>query len=101
DLEDIQGLHWIMSDDPLNPLPLEVFMRDYYEPRLLSRILAGEDFPEIKGLLERNRAQPEVRITTIEPSSDEPNRVDVTVEVQSTSLTLDQPTGPATFTSEV
>src|SRR5262249_48265015 len=25
-LEEIRGLHWIMPDDPLKPLPLEIFM---------------------------------------------------------------------------
>jgi WD40 repeat protein len=32
DLINIEGLHWVMSDDPLRPVPLEVFMRQYYEP---------------------------------------------------------------------
>jgi hypothetical protein len=36
-LEEIQGLHWIMPDDPFKPLPVEIFMREYYEPRLLPR----------------------------------------------------------------
>jgi len=41
DLEKIQGLHWVMRDDPLRPLPIEIFLRDYYEPRLLSRVMAA------------------------------------------------------------
>jgi len=44
DLEEIKGLHWIMPDDPMKPLPLKMFLRDYYEPRLLPRILRGEKF---------------------------------------------------------
>ena len=40
-------LHWVMPDDPLTPLPIEIFMRDYYEPRLLSRILNGEQFKPV------------------------------------------------------
>jgi hypothetical protein len=31
---------WIAADDPLRPLPPEIFMRDYYEPQLLPRLLA-------------------------------------------------------------
>src|SRR5262249_2844125 len=41
-------LHWVLPERPLHPLPLEVLMRDYYEPRLLSRILAGERFRAVR-----------------------------------------------------
>lgn len=54
DLEKVEGLHWILSSDPLTPLPLEIFMRDYYEPRLLSRVLNGEAFKPIRKLSELN-----------------------------------------------
>jgi WD40 repeat protein len=50
DLDEIKGLHWIMPDAPFTPLPVEIFMRDYYEPRLLARILAGETFGPIRSL---------------------------------------------------
>ena len=66
DLEEIQSVNWVMPDDPMQALPLEIFMRDYYEPRLLSRLLAGEQFPEIRALAELNRAQPKVAIVGIE-----------------------------------
>jgi WD40 repeat protein len=49
-LDNNSGLHWFMSDDPFTPLPLEIFMRDYYEPRLLPRILAGEKFRPVRSL---------------------------------------------------
>lgn len=45
DVADPKGmphLHWIKPDEPMTPLPIETFMRDYYEPHLLSRILKGE-----------------------------------------------------------
>src|SRR5262249_11430443 len=42
DLDTKLPAHWIASDAPLKPLSLEMFQRDYYEPRLLSRVLAGE-----------------------------------------------------------
>ncbi|HWS56218.1 MAG TPA: WD40 repeat domain-containing protein, partial [Pyrinomonadaceae bacterium] len=54
-LESIRGLHWVAADDPLRPLPLEIFMRDYYEPRLLSRLLAGERFGPVRSLADLNR----------------------------------------------
>jgi len=77
-LEDIKGLHWIMSNDPLKPLPLEIFMRQYYEPRLLARLLAGEKLKPLPSLSELNRTQPEVKILDIKPDSAE--TVEVTVE---------------------
>lgn len=33
------GIHWVFPDDPLKPQPLEIFMRQYYEPGLLARLL--------------------------------------------------------------
>jgi len=70
DLEDMPHLHWTMPDDPMTPLPLEIFMRDYYEPRLLTRILNDEKFKPVRALSELNRVQPEVKIIGIEPDSE-------------------------------
>jgi WD40 repeat protein len=73
-LEKIEGMQWIMSDAPWTPLSPEIFMRDYYEPRLLPRLLACHAaeatdpkacetaFPKVRPLGELNRVQPEVRI---------------------------------------
>jgi len=81
DLEAIGGLQWMMPDDPLHLLPLEIFMRDYYEPRLVPRILAGEPFKPIRDLKTLNRFQPGVRIVKIEPQGGTPDTVSVEVEV--------------------
>lgn len=78
--EGVRGLHWVSPDDPLRALPLEIFMRDYYEPRLLARLLAGERFAPVRSLAEINRAQPSVRINDISVRDAE-GRADVTVEV--------------------
>ena len=80
-LEDIKGLQWVMPDDPLTPLPLEIFMRQYYEPRLLPRLLAGDKFATVKNIAELNRVQPSVQITKIEPQQNAPDTVLVTIEV--------------------
>jgi len=80
-LDNNRGLHWIMPDDPLTPLPLEIFMRDYYEPRLLPRILAGERFRPVRSLADLNRVQPKVQISKIEPHPTVPDAVSITVEV--------------------
>jgi WD40 repeat protein len=80
-LEAIKGLNWVLPDDPMTPLPLEIFPRDYYEPRLLSRLLRGERLKPRRTLSELNRVQPHVRITSIEPRRNEPDLITVTVEV--------------------
>lgn len=80
-LDEVAGLHWIMPDDPLRPLPLEIFMRQYYEPRLAARLLAREQLPPVRRIAELNRLQPEVQITDIQPSGS--NTVNVTVAVAS------------------
>jgi len=58
-LDDVTGVHWVASNDSFHPLPPEIFMRDYYEPRLLPRLLAGELKP-VRSLELLNRTQPEV-----------------------------------------
>ena len=81
DLDEIQGVHWLAPEDPLKPLPLEIFMRDYYEPRLLARILAGEKFAPVRALAGVNRAQPSVSIKSVEQSRERPEFARVTLEV--------------------
>ena len=82
-LEEIKGLHWIMPDDPLRPLSLEIFMRDYYEPRLLPRVLAKEQFFPLPSLVTLNRAQPKVDIQKIQVVEGKTGVVTVSVEVTS------------------
>jgi WD40 repeat protein len=81
DLEKVQGIHWMMPDDPLKPLSIEIFMRDYYEPKLLPRLLAGEEFPVLPSVAELYRVQPEVKIIEIIQDPMNPGRVSVMVEV--------------------
>lgn len=81
DLEDMPHLHWVMPDDPLTPVPLEAFMKDYYEPRLLPRILNREKFKPVRALMDLNRVQPEVRITKVTPDGKDSERALVEVEV--------------------
>lgn len=85
DLEDMPHLHWVMPDDPFTPLPIEIFMRNYYEPRLLSRILSGEKFKSVSDLSELNRVQPKIRITSVTPVSGQAKLVDVSIEASGIS----------------
>lgn len=82
DLADMRGAHWVAPDDPLRPLPLEIFMRDYYEPRLLARLLAGERFAPVRALAELNRRQPLVTVSFVEQQKERPELVNVTIEVE-------------------
>jgi WD40 repeat protein/uncharacterized caspase-like protein len=75
-LEQLAGLNWQMPDDPLRVLPSEIFQRDYYEPRLLPRLLAcnqvgncQHEFKPLRPLVELNRVQPKVRITSVRRGS--------------------------------
>jgi hypothetical protein len=79
DLEDMPHMHWVMPDDPLSPMPLEAFMKDYYEPRLFARILAGETFTPVRPLADLNRVQPEVKIAVGSADAADPSLVRVTV----------------------
>lgn len=87
DTDNLDGgsaLQWMVSDDPLHALPLEVFMRDYCTPRLLSRILNGEQFPPIRSIAEiKNRVQPVVKVVAVAPSKKWRGRVDVVVRAAS------------------
>ena len=78
-LDDVKKLHWVMPGDALNPLPLDIFMRDYYEPKLLERILTGAPLRPIRDISTLNRTQPGVVIKEVKP--DGPGTAQVTVEV--------------------
>lgn len=86
-LENPQGLHWIMPDAPFTPVSFEAFMRDYYEPNLLPRLLkcteentCDKEFRPVRNLTTLNRTQPKVAIGDIRPAAD--GVVKVTVEVE-------------------
>ena len=79
-LERMQGLQWVVTDDPLSALPVEIFMRPYYEPRLLPRLLTNDDFREIPSLDRLNRVQPKITITEVK--KDGPATARVTMEVE-------------------
>jgi WD40 repeat protein len=78
-LDENPPLHWVTSADPMHPRPLEIFMRDYYTPRLLTRFVAGENLAQVPPIGDiANRVQPEVAVIKVE-SGRSPGRVKVTV----------------------
>lgn len=84
-LEEIKGLHWVMPDDPMRTYPLEIFMRDYYEPLLLPRLLNGEQLRPIPPIAALNRVQPKVVITGVGQQKDNPYLATVFVKVSKAS----------------
>jgi len=82
DLEEVRGLHWVLPDAPRQPVALELFMRDYYEPRLLPRLLKGERFKPVRPWNSLDLRQPGLRIVSVEPARAAGQGVSVTVEVE-------------------
>lgn len=89
-LESVRGLHWLMPDDPLTPLAPEIFLRDYYEPSLLPRLIAQKSFHPVRPLADLNRARPEVRITRVTARPGVPDEAVVEVEVVSTRREIER-----------
>lgn len=77
-------LHWVMPDRPMQAWPIEMFMREYFEPRLLPRLMAGESFPPVRNIAELNRAGPVIRSIDVRPAEDASGRVNVAVRVSET-----------------
>lgn len=65
DLNWVPGVHWVASDQPFTPLGVEVFMRQYFEPKLLTRLFRGERLPEVKSIAQLNRVQPKLQILSV------------------------------------
>lgn len=83
-LEGVSYLRWFISDTPVSVYPLEIFMRDYYEPRLLARILKGEKLPNLPFRSDLTRVQPKIEKITVSPRAGNPELVNVTVLASST-----------------
>lgn len=84
DTSDIRGFNlarWSRADRPFESLSPEVFMRDYFEPRLLARLLARESFRPVRPLDKLNLNQP--RVTIRAARLDGPGKASVEVEVAS------------------
>jgi len=84
-LEEIPKLHWVFPDNPFKTLPPEIFMRQYYEPRLLPRLLQNKSFDPVPPLASLNRVQPEVKIRSVVPAANSKGYVNMTVEVANAS----------------
>lgn len=65
DIEGIRGLSWIMPSNRLRPLPLEIFLKDFFTPNLLSRTFVG-NLPTVGVLRVPSTATPKVAFEKIE-----------------------------------
>lgn len=93
-LDDLRGVSWVAADEPLHPLAPETFMRDYFEPELFARVLAGEKLSPVRSVADLNRVQPVVRVSKVTPASGATDEVSVTVEVAGQERTFARPGGP-------
>ena len=80
-LESLKGIHWIMADDPLRPLPLEIFMQAYFEPGLLPKLLNGVDMPVLPELASLNRVQPILSFISVTAVQDNPQNPHARIEI--------------------
>ena len=55
-------LRWRIPGDQLHLYPVEVLMRDFYQPSVLTRVLDLEHFQQVKSVLLLNRVQPLVEV---------------------------------------
>ena len=77
----LNELYWRLPDQPFRPVPLELFMRDFYEPDLVAKILSDSPLRPVRRLDEIDRRQPGVRFVGFEDDSSDPSLVSVKLEV--------------------
>jgi WD40 repeat protein/tetratricopeptide (TPR) repeat protein len=82
-LEDLTNVQWITEEEPLRPLPLEIFTRDYYTPQLLPKLLGGQPLKDIRSLNSLNRVQPSLTVQDVQAETGSTNMVTVIVQVAS------------------
>ena len=86
-LEDIDEVYWITHDEPYAAHPIELFMREYFEPQLLTRVVKSKqsdinsvvNSPEI---IHKNRSTPSIKFKSITPVS--PTKVKVVLTAEAT-----------------
>lgn len=70
DLDRLDAFHWVLPDQPYQPVDTEVLMLNYYEPNLITRLLAGQTFPRLPALGTLDMRQPALTIGDLQPSAD-------------------------------
>ena len=79
--DNLPGLAWTFSDPLADPLAPEVFMRDFFSPRLVESALQSESGSRGQSLVGLDREQPTVKIASIERARGEPVSVFVNLDI--------------------
>ena len=91
-LENIAGLHWVLPEDLLRPIPVDVFLRERFTPGLVGSVLDcwlnGERIEQAcaslaldtESIPDMNRVQPQVSIENVTQGA-EPDTALVTVRI--------------------
>ncbi len=82
-LDEVETLAWCLPNEPRRAFPLEAFMRQFYEPHLLKRIIDGDPLPPVASLDATNLVQPVVEIKSVTKHPSSADLVDVTVAYKS------------------
>lgn len=90
---DATEVRWLMADAPWQSLAAQTFMRDYYEPRLLARLLSctgrgdcDRAFAALRPLDQVNRVLPQVTVESVVAGA--PGTVQVCVSARSVAGTV-------------
>ena len=75
------SMSWVHPSEPLRPVPLEGYMKDFYTPQLLRFLLDPHSAPAVPSLSEIDRRMPTVEITEVRPAQLH-GSVDLDVEVR-------------------
>jgi len=80
--DELKGFAWaVFQKGRVRSFPMGIFMQDYYEPLLLTRLLQGGKFDPLPSLAELNHAQPKVEKITVTPQPSDRSLVNITVTV--------------------
>jgi hypothetical protein len=90
DLDALHDVRLVFAQEPFTSLPLEIAVRDYFEPDLLRRFTSDEVFPPLKDLGELDIKRPIVEIQDIQPKTAEMDVVGVSVKVSDPDNALDK-----------
>jgi WD40 repeat protein len=85
--------HWVVSDAPFETVPVDSFVREYFTPGLLQRVLKGDSPKPLPTLGTLNRTGPKVTIAKVVPEADRVGTVAVHIRVvsqTSRSKTIEQ-----------
>ncbi|MEA3211259.1 MAG: hypothetical protein QOE70_4316 [Chthoniobacter sp.] len=80
-LDTARGLSWVFPEEPFTAMPVEIFMRDYFEPGLLGHLAAGAPARPVRDFSSLDRAQPQVRIVEVAPVGGSAERLRVGIEI--------------------